>query len=371
MQKVCLFYSKYYDFETKTKTIGGIQTYIDNLMKVCQQLELQPIIIQYGKTDENICLNDVVIIQYKASTLKEFEAQVKKNLFLSVDKEKDIFIFMTHTIIFEKLKFKNSIAIQHGVSWDVPTVSNRSVLRAIVSRSYRAYKRINLLEKVSKVVCVDYNFLNWARTQIDGFAKNFIIIPNFTEITSKNKKDTEDVKIIFARRLCDYRGTRIFTRVISRLIEEGCNIYVTIAGTGEDEQWMKLNLRNFKNVTFISYKSDESLKIHADKHIAVVPTIGSEGTSLSLLEAMSAQCAVVCTNVGGMTNIVIDEYNGLMVSPNEEELYSALKRVIENKELREELAEKAYETVIKGFSYEKWEKKWKKVLKDFEVNIDE
>ncbi|WP_420491566.1 glycosyltransferase [Neobacillus drentensis] len=53
--------------------------------------------------------------------------------------------------------------------------------------------------------------------------------------------------------------------------------------------------------------------------------LGSEGTSLSLLEAMAAKCAEIATNVGGMTNIILDNYNGLIINPDESELYLALE----------------------------------------------
>ncbi len=121
-------------------------------------------------------------------------------------------------------------------------------------------------------------------------------------------------------------------------------------------------MEKFKNVSFITYKSDESLSVHADKHIAVVPTLGSEGTSLSLLEAMASHCAVICTNVGGMTNIIIDRYNGLMINPNTEELYDAMKKAILDAKLRNRLAINAYNSVKEGFSFELWCEKWKSVL---------
>lgn len=98
--------------------------------------------------------------------------------------------------------------------------------------------------------------------------------------------------------------------------------------------------------------------------IAVVPTIGSEGTSLSLLEAMAAHCAVICTNVGGMTNIVIDQYNGLMIKPTEADLVYAIEDLIINVEKRNKLADRGYETVKQAFSHEVWSNRWKKVLLD-------
>ena len=113
---------------------------------------------------------------------------------------------------------------------------------------------------------------------------------------------------------------------------------------------------------FTQYCSDESVKFHSNFDIAVVPTIGSEGTSLSLLEAMSAKCAVICTNVGGMTNIIIDGYNGLMVTPNIDQLYSAIKYLIDNKDIRNKISERGHDTIRKSFTFEKWEKKWREVL---------
>ena len=129
---------------------------------------------------------------------------------------------------------------------------------------------------------------------------------------------------------------------------------------------MKSELEEFENVKFIRYESHESLEIHQDKDIAVIPTIGSEGTSLSLLEAMTAQCAVICTNVGGMTNIVLDNYNGLMINPDENSLYNAMKKLILDEKLRQKLSQRAYVTVKEGFSYDIWKEKWISVLKELE-----
>jgi glycosyltransferase involved in cell wall biosynthesis len=212
---------------------------------------------------------------------------------------------------------------------------------------------------------VDYNFVNWYRSVAAYEAVNLKVIPNFTQISPMVEKPKERVNIIFARRFEIYRGTRIFANAIAKILTEHDHVFVTVAGSGPDEKYIKDKLSGFGDrVVFTKYTSDQSLMIHADKHIAVVPTVGSEGTSLSLLEAMSAQCATVCTNVGGMTSMVIDGYNGLMISPNEKELYEAITKLIDDEALREQLANRGYETVKEGFSFEKWKKSWKKVLMD-------
>ena len=189
------------------------------------------------------------------------------------------------------------------------------------------------------------------------------MIPNFSVIPSSiPEKNNKIVHIIFARRLFTYRGTRLFANVAERLLNKYHDIKITIAGTGPDEKYIQQKLSKYTQVEFCTYNNDESLSIHADKDIAVVPTLGSEGTSLSLLEAMASGCAVVCTNVGGMTNIILDGYNGYIINPEEEALYAAMTSLIENKDTRKMLQLNAYNTVSHAFSLEKWQKKWLQVI---------
>lgn len=362
MKNIYVFYGQYYDFDKKEITIGGVQTYITHICRICSELGVKAHVVQTGSEDREDEVGGVHLLQYAAADTQALEKAVEDKLLPKLNVEEDLFLFATETVVFPKLRFPRSIAIQHGISWDIPSQQHRSILRDMLSRSVVGLRSITALMRVSRVVCVDYNYLNWIRTQVKRYLPNFSVIPNFTEIAPRFAKPEDTVKIIFARRLCDYRGTRIFTGAVKRLLQEKQNISITIAGDGPDAAWMKERLAQYPNVEFITYESGESMQVHADKHIAVVPTVGSEGTSLSLLEAMSAQCAVVCSNVGGMTNIVIDGYNGLMISPTEEQLYTALKSLLADARLRVALAEKAYETVQAGFSLEKWQQKWKKLL---------
>ena len=77
---------------------------------------------------------------------------------------------------------------------------------------------------------------------------------------------------------------------------------------------------------------------------------------------MASGCAVIASNVGGMSNIIIDGYNGLLINPVQTELVEALEKLIKDASLRKYLSEKAYETVKSGFSYEKWRNKWLKLI---------
>ena len=97
-------------------------------------------------------------------------------------------------------------------------------------------------------------------------------------------------------------------------------------------------------------------------HIAVVPSLASEGTSLSVVEAMGAGCAVVATCVGGITNMIIDGHNGLLVMPDPSSLHAALRTLIEDGTLRRDLATEARRCARTSFSLPVWRQRWRAVL---------
>lgn len=220
------------------------------------------------------------------------------------------------------------------------------------------------MRNVEDVVCVDNNFICWHRTQLHERDVNLIPIMNFAEVGPKEtiKEKHDFTSIVFARRFFDYRGTRIFTAAVKRLLSEHYKISVTFAGEGPDEGWLKEQFAHSKEVVFTHYDSSKAIEFHSQFDIAVVPTTGSEGTSLSLLEAMSAHCAVLCTNVGGMTNIIIDGLNGIMTLPTADAVYEGLKFLLTHPDMREKIASRGYETVAEAFNLKQWEEKWSKVL---------
>ena len=239
-----------------------------------------------------------------------------------------------------------------------------------MGKCFLAWKTVLRLKKVDYLVCVDNNFINWHRAITPSPQVRHIFIPNFTTIpATQPQKQHDGINIIFARRFFIHRGTRLFANVIERLLKEHQEVNVTIAGTGPDADYMHKKLDSFQNVQFTTFDSQDSLHIPEDKDIAVVPTIGSEGTSLSLLEAMASGCAVVCTNVGGMTNIILDGFNGMMVYPEEEELYKALNSLIEDSSLRAKLQANAYNCVKDAFSLQRWQDAWKKVIDNVTVTM--
>lgn len=370
---VFIIFSKYYDFDRAEFTLGGVQTYLHHLIPVFRELGYACSVFGTGypeaRETEVGGIRIVNVPTKKGASADQQVRTVLREAERYFCNETDILLFATDCQIAPN-GAKRSIVIQHGITWDIPAGAGLSVAENnlfIFRKAHSLWKKLKKISMAKKAVCVDYNYVNWYRASTAYEAVPMTVIPNFTETHPRCEKPGDRVRVIFARRLETYRGSQLFARVMRRILTEYEGVDVTVAGKGPCESEMREILAPFaERVDFISYQADKSFSVHADKHIAVVPTVGSEGTSLSLLEGMAAGCAVVCTNVGGMTNIVLDGYNGLMVSAREEELYRAIVMLIRDRTLRESLAEKGYETVSAAFSLERWQNRWRSVIAEVE-----
>ena len=87
--------------------------------------------------------------------------------------------------------------------------------------------------------------------------------------------------------------------------------------------------------------------------IFVLPSL-SEALSNSLMEAMACGCPVVASNVGGNPELVQHGETGLLFEPGDAaSLSGMLRRLIENQQLRQRLADAGSECIRRNFSIAK------------------
>ena len=90
---------------------------------------------------------------------------------------------------------------------------------------------------------------------------------------------------------------------------------------------------------------------HAD--LFVLPSLEEGSGSLSLLEALQAGVPIVASRIDGIPEDVTDGVDGLLVEPgNVRELANAIRRLLEDRALRNRLALSGLETFRKRFSAE-------------------
>ena len=77
----------------------------------------------------------------------------------------------------------------------------------------------------------------------------------------------------------------------------------------------------------------------------------NEGTPLTLIEAQFYQKPIICTNVGGVKDTMIENVTGYLVESNDLALFSEkVKELVANKELRYTMGKAGKQLVIERFS---------------------
>jgi len=375
MQVVVIF-MRYLDPGGQQQTVGGVETYIEQLGLLAAALGWQPVVVQCAARSFDLSVGPVRVIGVPCR-LEQSTTAIGRTLYPAAIKRvlrpEDILIFGTDLLVVPTGN-PRAIVIQHGISFDLPIryISPRRWLRrwpfARLYRVFNAYRAVRAFENCRNHVCVDYNFYNWYRTLATSEELHRVwVIPNFTATLSQighRRDEATDgtVRLIFARRFVDYRGSRLMADALSQILSKQLPVEMTFAGEGPDEVYLRNRFGNDPRVRFIRYRPSEAVQIHCCADIAIVPSIASEGTTFSVAEAMAAGCAVVATHVGGITNMIIDGYNGLLIPPSAAALQTALERLINDGDLRRRLGQRAQQVAEASFGLERWRRQWTEVL---------
>ena len=194
-----------------------------------------------------------------------------------------------------------------------------------------------------------------------GFpGERFFVKPNFIEdpgITAALPSSSRT--ILYAGRLSPEKGLSYLLTAWSQAAL-GPQDHLLIAGDGPDRPVLErqaalLGLRP-PQVTFIGWKNrNEIFTLLAAARAVVLPSIWYEGGGcpVALVEALAAGRPVVISGIGGMTEIILDEHNGLHALPgNSASLAKALQRLLRNDALADNLGANARTDYQTKFSSE-------------------
>ncbi len=155
-------------------------------------------------------------------------------------------------------------------------------------------------------------------------------------------------------RLSPVKGHRFLIEAIANLSCREVDVRAIIVGDGPEEDNLKKLAKGFKvggRVHF--FKSDlDTAKYLAMMDVFVFPSI-KEGLGLALLEAMAAGKACVASDIGGISDIIKNGENGILVKVGDvRALADSIFRLVVDVGLRTRLGAKARETAVSRFSLE-------------------
>jgi len=360
-----LIYRNFYDPEQQKIMLGGIENYLLNLARLLSSNGERCVVVQTAKHDfthrfENFDIIGVNCQGYHGNRKKIALFNRVKSL---ADPATDTVIFGTDSYFIAN-NFKKSVAIQHGVSWDKPSKGQGfwHQLKRFISHQ----KYLNYLTDCKNLVCVDHNFVNWYRTyQSFPSDMNVEVILNYSheiisqqQLLAKWQTPLANPSLLIARRFVDYRGIPLAIAVVKELLQKYPTLKVSFAGEGPLESQIRAEFANSPHVDVFSYKPDESIAIHQRYDLVLLPSVGSEGSSLSLAEALSAGCAVVTTNVGGLSNMVIDQSTGFITMPDKTALVEKLSQYLDQPDVARKMALQGHALAEQVFSLQRWQQQW-------------
>ncbi|AMB45812.1 glycosyltransferase family 4 protein [Methylobacterium sp. AMS5] len=170
------------------------------------------------------------------------------------------------------------------------------------------------------------------------------------------REDEEPVRLLYHGRVDRRKGVLDFLDALERLWEAGVPFDATISGIGPDVESAraKADAIGFTSaqVRFTGYADYDTVPdLYREADVFVSPTY-AEGFSNTILEAMAAGLAVVSTHSVGVSDCLRDEENGLLVNPGDvRALTAALRRVLEDDDLRQRLAEAGLEECRRVYSW--------------------
>ncbi|HEX7283894.1 MAG TPA: glycosyltransferase family 4 protein [Vicinamibacterales bacterium] len=173
-----------------------------------------------------------------------------------------------------------------------------------------------------------------------------------------NRTDTctgPDIRLLTVSRIDPRKGLRALPALVASLVAAGTNVTADIIGPtigliGDSE---RDSIQADANAAGVGDRVrlpgpialDRLMPLYRDYDIFVLPTRPGEGIPRVLLEAMAAGLPIVTTRVSGITSLITDEENGLLVhDASPEQLTKAVKKLIDSPTLRQRLIAGGYAT---------------------------
>ncbi len=201
----------------------------------------------------------------------------------------------------------------------------------------------------------------------NGVKNNIVVIPNAVNTTLVNnlKNKIENIKreeVVFGYigTITHYEGIPFLVKTFQELFQEDLKIKLLIYGTGIDLNKVitQINKQKNNNIQYMGVVNPLDIyKAFSKIDVIINPRLKSKLTDsvtpLKPLEAMAYQKIVIGSDVGGIKELVKDNYNGFLFKSNDtNDLKQVIKKVISlNKNKKEIIINNSLKFVLEQKSW--------------------
>ena len=218
------------------------------------------------------------------------------------------------------------------------------------------------LKEADKIIAVsnatkDYVLSLGAKPEKVKVLHNGVDLVRFRPLAGKREEmrrklgiSQNDIVVLTVRRLVYKNGIDTLIETANIAVKKNSKITFLVVGKGPDLKNVQMRIEQLgieKNFRLAGFVRDEDLPFYYNAaDFFVLPSKSGEGLPLVALEAMACGLPVIATNVGGISEILMEDY-GKLVPPNQPELlakaifdFSDIDFSSRKKELRAVMEEK-------------------------------
>lgn len=220
-----------------------------------------------------------------------------------------------------------------------------------------------LLRKADAITAVSKSLLDELNKSLPGLTVPQLVIRNgapaqfFANQASvvRSDKKLPQTYVLAVGQLIYRKGMDILIRALGLARDRGCSIDLVVVGEGDERsnlQRLVDELGLMSNVCFVGNQPHEKINRFFKHCLFFVLSSRAEGLPIVIVEAMASGKAVIAAAVDGVSELVDDGFTGLLVKAEDpESLAVAMLKLIQDVELRNNLAIRGFEKMMRDYDW--------------------
>ena len=321
--------------------------YVDQYENLSNTLNLSPKtvvkkMIREGNIIKGISLLSVYLISKLTSNKNYYFHYITKNV-SKIKNEYDIAVAYAGPMDFISFFVAHKMNAKRRIQWIHFDVEKNGIDKVYAKKIYRNFDKIHVVseEAKRKLIHVVPSIKNKTSVLLNVISPEQIL--KQSKIGIGFNDHFTGIRILTVGRLSIEKGQDMAIKVLARLVKEGHNIrwYCVGEGSARNEYERLITENNLEN-HFYLLGSDSNPYPYMEQCDLYVQTSRHEGYCITLTEAKCFNKPIVTTNFTGASEQIIHGHTGLIVNVDEIELYEAIKIVLTDKNLQENLMHNLY-----------------------------
>lgn len=206
--------------------------------------------------------------------------------------------------------------------------------------SHKKVTLVSLSEKICAITAKHYNIS----------AKDSPIVFNGVDLTRCISKQTYDnpgtLRLIQVASLSRWKNPKASVECVRILKQRGADVSLDFFGEGAERPELEKMIAQYglqEQITLHGVSGNVFPELQKSD-IFILPSF-TEGSPISIIEAMGTGLPVIASNVGGIPDMITDGVDGILIEPNAQALADAIEKLLTDEALRKALGENAKESV--------------------------